>query len=121
MCQFKSAILLKDRVYVPDHDHHSNMLEELGINDDYLNASKTFVRVELSPVDGNVNSDPFGWKMKVDQDILPDWYQPGVDDQRVKEAIAEWCKVHVLKEGTHEVNEGVWYAYGSSTVMAYGS
>lgn len=49
MCQFKSALLLKNRVFVPDYDSHSDMLDELGIKDDMLNASKTFVRVELSP------------------------------------------------------------------------
>jgi hypothetical protein len=69
MCDFKSAIVLKDRVYVPDHDSHETMLEELGIKDDFANASKRFVRVELSPTDGNKAGDVEDWKLKVDQDI----------------------------------------------------
>ena len=34
MCKLKSAIILKDRIFVPEYDSHSEMLEELGINDD---------------------------------------------------------------------------------------
>ena len=121
MCQFKSAICLKDRVYVPDHDHHDDMLSELGIDDDYLHASKTFVRVELSPTDGDKTSDVMGWKLKVDQDITPDWWDESVGAQRIKDAVKEWCDKHILREGTHVVKEGIWYAYDSATVNAYGS
>ena len=52
MCRLKSCLVLKDRVYCPDYDHHQDMLDKLGIKDDYLGASKTFVRVELLPPDG---------------------------------------------------------------------
>ena len=123
MCQFKSALLLKDRVFVPDYDSHDQMLKELGITDDYIHACKTFVRVELIPPDGNVASDPMGWKFSVDQDLdmRPDWFNEIADEQRVKEAVAAWCKKHVFTEGEHEVHEGVWYAYGSATVTASGS
>ena len=121
MCNLKSALLLKDRVFVPDYDSHDSMLKELGIPDDYLHASKTFVRVELSPADGNPSSDPMGWRIKIDQDILPDWFDHKVDEPRVKEAITEWCKVHVMRDGVHEVHDGVWIATGSATVKATGS
>ena len=121
MCRFKSALCLKDRVFVPNYDSHDQMLAELKIPDDFAHASKVFVRVELSPADGDKTSDPMGWKIKIDQDILPDWFVYEVDEQRVKVAIAEWCKVHVLREGTHEVHDGVWYAYDSATVTAYNS
>ena len=83
MCQFKSAIVLKNRVYVPDHDSHGDMLQELGITDDYAHASKVFVRAELSPADGDKTSDVYGWKLKVDQDITPDWWDESVDAQRI--------------------------------------
>lgn len=119
MCQFKSALCLKDRVFVPDYDSHDRMLKELGIHDDFTHASKTFVRVELSPADGDKSSDPMGWRIKIDQDILPDWFDYNSDEDRVKKAIAEWCKVHMLREGTHKVHSGVWYAYGNATVEAY--
>ena len=121
MCSFKSALCLRDRVFVPDYDSHEDMLKELGIKDDYLNASKTFVRVELSPEDGDKSSDPMGWKLKVDQDVRPDWFDPAVDKLRIKQAIADWCAVHVIKDGKRKVRDGVWYACDSATVKAYGS
>lgn len=42
MCKLKSAIILKNKIFMPDYDSHSAMLEELKIKDDYLGASKTF-------------------------------------------------------------------------------
>ena len=29
MCKFKSGLILKDRVFIPDYDSHVDMLEEL--------------------------------------------------------------------------------------------
>jgi hypothetical protein len=40
MCKLKSMIALKGRIYMADADSHSDMLKELGIEDDYLGASK---------------------------------------------------------------------------------
>ena len=90
MCKVKSGIILKNRVFVPEYDSHTEMLEELDIKDDYLGASKTFVRVELSPTDGDVFSDIDTWEMKVDQDIIPKWY-----DENTFKAVKEWAKDHI--------------------------
>lgn len=51
MCRLKSGVCLKDRVYIPDHDHHDRMLEELGIVDDFINACNAFAHFELSPAE----------------------------------------------------------------------
>ena len=74
MCKLKSAIILKDRIFMPDYDSHSDMLTELGINDDYLGASKKFVRAELSPENNDIFSDVDSWIFNVDQDITPEWF-----------------------------------------------
>ena len=74
MCRLKSGIILENQVFIPDYNSHTNMLEELGIKDNEINASTLFVRAELFPVDGNVFSDISKWKFNVDQDILPDWF-----------------------------------------------
>ena len=95
MCKLKSAIILKNRVFVPEYDIHTKMLEELGIKDDYLNASKTFVRVELSPADGDVFSDIDTWELSVDQDIMPEWYDEDIYKPQVVEAVKEWAKDHI--------------------------
>ena len=95
MCRLKSGIVLKNRVFVPEYDSHTEMLEELGIKDDYLNASKTFVRVELSSADGDVFSDIDTWKLSVDQDITPEWYDEDTYKPQVVEAVKEWAKDHI--------------------------
>ena len=95
MCRLKSGIILKNRVFVPEYDSHTEMLEELGIKDDYLGASKTFVRVELSPADGDVFSDIDTWKLTVDQDITPEWYDEDTYEPQVVEAVKEWAKDHI--------------------------
>lgn len=121
MCQLKSCLVLKDRVFCPDYNSHQQMLEELGIEDDYLHASKTFVRVELTPPDV-VQSlmEPLDrWTLKVDQDIVPEWWDKKADRQRVEEAVEIWRKGHVFTWGKHIVTTGTVYAYGDAEVHAY--
>ena len=123
MCQLKSCLVLKDRVYCPDYDSHQDMLDKLGIKDDYLGASKTFVRVELLPPDG-VQSlmDPLsGWRLKVDQDVTPEWWDAEADRQRVEDAVEAWRREHVFTEGEHIVKAGKVYACGRATVTACGN
>ena len=95
MCKLKSAIILKDRIFMPDYDSHSDMLRELGIEDDYLGGSKKFVRAELSPKDGDVFSDIDGWELTVDQDIVPEWFSAEECKPKMVEAVKEWAKTHI--------------------------
>ena len=97
MCKLKSAIILKDRVFIPDYDSHSKMLEELKIKDTKGNAERLFVRAELYPENGDVFSPIDQWKFNVDQDIVPDWYVAGYDEERMRNAVKEWAKnrIHI--------------------------
>ena len=121
MCQLKSCLVLKDRVFCPDYNSHQQMLEELGIEDDYLHASKTFVRVEFTPPDNTKSLiEPLDrWTLKVDQDIVPEWWDEKADRQRVEEAVEIWHKGHVFTEGKHIVTTGTVYAYGDAEVHVY--
>ena len=96
MCKLKSAIILKDRIFMPDYDSHSKMLEELGITDDYINASKVFVRAELAPENGDVFSNIDDWKLEVDQDITPEWFDEKDCTERMRKAVKEWAKTHIF-------------------------
>ena len=120
MCQLKSCLVLKDRVYCPDYDIHQDMLDKLGIKDDYLGASKTFVRVELTPPDGRRSMmEPLDrWTLKVDQDITPEWWDSEAYRQRVEEAVEAWRREHVFAEGEHSISAGIVYALGNATVKA---
>ena len=96
MCKLKSAIILKDRIFMPDYDSHSKMLEELEITDDYFNASKVFVRAELVPENEDVFSDIDGWKLCVDQDITPEWFDEKDCADRMRNTVKEWAKTHIF-------------------------
>ena len=96
MCRFKSGVILKNRVVLaPEgNDSHSDLLENLNIEDTHLNASKTFVRAELVPPDGNKAVDIGEWKYIVDQDITPEWYDndPGRYEADFRAAVKEYLK-----------------------------
>ena len=95
MCQFKGAILLKDRVFMPAYDSHQKMLEELGIEDTRENAERLFVRAELLPPRGDVFRPVEHWEFHVDQDIVPDWFVREYEEKRMREAVAEWAGEHI--------------------------
>ena len=121
MCRLKSCLVLKDRVFCPDYNSHQQMLEELGIEDDYLHASKTFVRVEFTPPDNTKSLiEPLDrWTLKVDQDIAPEWWDEKADRQRVEEAVEAWRREHVFTEGKHIVKTEKVYAYGDAEIQVY--
>ena len=125
MCRFKSGIILKDRVFIPDYDSHTEMLEELKIADTEDNATRLFVSAELMPPDNDVFTPVSSWKYHVDQDILPDWYVAEVDEMRMREAVTEWAKEHIhigekierIDSGTHWIKDcKVKYICGSAKV-----
>ena len=97
MCRLKSGIILKDYVFIPDYDSHTDMLEELKIKDNITNASTLFVRAELQPPYNNIFSDISTWEFNVDQDILPGWFVYNYDKQRMIEAVKRWSKDHVFE------------------------
>ena len=120
MCQLKSCLVLKDRVFCPDYNSHQSMLEELGIEDNYLHADKTFVRVEFTPPNNKSLIEPLDrWTLKVDQDVIPEWWDEKADRQRVEEAVETWRKGHVFTGGKHIVTTGTVYAYGDAEVQVY--
>jgi len=94
MCEFKSGIILKNKVVLaPEGDeNHSNLLKSLKISDTNFNVLKTFVRAELIPPNNDKNTDVKSWEYKVDQDIVPDWYEkdPERYEQDFRDAVEEY-------------------------------
>ena len=118
MCKLKSCIVLKDRIFCPDYNSHDKMLSDLKIKDTRENAEILFVRVELSPMDGDVFSPVNTWRMKVDQDILPDWWVAEAEEPRVREAVAEWAKDHIFCDAKNLVlKNGTYYLKNSSAEL----
>ena len=95
MCKLKSGIVLRDRIFLPDYASHTDMLDELGIEDNYLNATKTFVRFEYSPLDNDVFTPVSEWHLRIDQDIIPDWFDEEKYLPRIVEAVEKWAETHI--------------------------
>ena len=102
MCRFKSGIILKSMVVIApgSDDSHSTLLENMGIEDSYINASKVFVRAELTPQTDkwwiSPEERPDKWKFIVDQDIVPDWFDAEAHEKVFRESVCDWWKQHVL-------------------------
>ena len=122
MCRLKSGIILKDRVYIPDHDGHQEMLAELKIEDTRENAERLFVRAELYPRDNDIFTDPDTWIYRVEQDILPDWYVAEADEARMREAVKTWYAAHVhIGEDNLTVNGGRHWIKGGQNISICGN
>jgi hypothetical protein len=110
---FKSGLLLKDRTFVPDYNSHTEMLEELHIDDTRDNMRTTFIRFEISPKNGDIFTDIGEWKYKVDQDYTPDWYVAEYDEHRARTALKDWVNRYQNKRGLGELNVGDKFTIGN--------
>jgi hypothetical protein len=110
MCQFKSGIVLKDKVFCPlDYDSHEEMIKELKLKDD--TTSPNFVRVEIIPADGNIfNHDLKNWQLKVDQDFRPDWFSEKFAETEMKKALKDvFNSRFLIDREIKEISEGRWF------------
>lgn len=132
MCEFKSGIIFKNRVVLAPlgNESHSSLLDDLGVKDNEFNASKKFVRAELTPPKENIiTSDISKWKYKVDQDIVPEWYSndPERYEEEFRESVKDFMNKHFKEEfGYYWTNiqmDGKIYhfMYGVLTNMTFGS
>ena len=113
MCQFKSGLILKNKIVIAQgaDDCHSNLLDELNIEDNTENAMRRFVRAELVPPNNEWWTDPDTWKINIDQDITPEWFD--IDREKYEGdfriAVKEWWKIHVLiDQKVEELSSGYY-------------
>src|SRR5574344_1530530 len=100
MCRFKSGIILKNKNVIAqgENNSHSDLLEELKIEDTVENAMRVFVRAELIPTNNEWWTNVDTWEFNVDQDIVPDWFETDKKnyEQLFREDVKTWCNEHVL-------------------------
>lgn len=91
MCKMFSGIVTKAGVTLApfENQSHSDLLEEMGIEDTSFNAMKKFARLELVPPNGIITSNIDSYVLKVDQDIVPDWYEndKGKYEQEMRDTV----------------------------------
>jgi hypothetical protein len=111
MCQFKSGIVLPDKIIVPlDKDSHSEILQDLGVRDD--SEFPNFVRIEYVPKDGDIfNHDPSNWELNVNQDFRPEWFNAEKTAKLMKELYMPevFEKSFIIGKTVNEINSGRWF------------
>ena len=116
MCQLKSALVLKDSVFMPDYDSHEQMIKELKLN--YKTKNPDFVRVEITPPI-NIFDKPKDWIFKVDQDLLPEWWSAKFAEKMVREELVKWLDIHVIFDKKIDVlDEGLYWVGGKSVIKS---
>ena len=88
MCQFKSGIISKTKVFFSEKtESHTEILSEFGLHQDGARGPN-LVQFEIKPPNGDLYADFAAWVYKVDQDVLPPWYDSARDEARVRTAFA---------------------------------
>ena len=95
MCEAASGITTKDRVFISKvSNRHTVILEENKIED--KNEVPDFVKWEITPKNYDYSTPISTWVYKIDQDNVPFWYVPEIDEKRARKALEEWSKYHNL-------------------------
>lgn len=131
MCKMFSGILTKQGVNLApfENQSHSDLLQKMGIEDTRYNAMKKFVRVELISPNGAIISDIDNYIFRVDQDIVPDWYENDKSkyEQEMRDAVKEFldsnyeniCGYYWVSVKRN--NKTYYVMLGNMTVMNFGN
>ena len=90
MCQLASFWVTRDRVYYSHVTQaHSGIAAEHGLHIDGVRGPNA-VKVEITPPDGRIDVGALDtWVYRVDQDVLPEWYDPADAEARVRTVLRD--------------------------------
>ena len=126
MCKFLSAIVIREPrnkggfelKYNLASDSHSDLIRHFGLKDD---GKLRFARVEFSPL-GNTFADPDSYKLTIDEERAPDWF-----DADMKDAVANKLRAVInsmivrtggyLLGGHHIVPKDIEVEVGPNTLV----
>ena len=88
MCNFASFVLTKDKVFWSDNsDSHTDIIKEFGLHE-YGANGPNILKVEIFPTTKiKYLRDYDNWEFKIDQDIMPEWYNKDLDESRTRKAL----------------------------------
>ncbi len=122
MCRPASMVLTETEVHWRgESDSHEAIIKHAGLKDDKLPPD--FVRVEITPPGGDLSRPLERWVYRVDQDVMPTWYNARREEARTRNALHEWFAACVMASGEHEtVGRDTRYLCGTVVVgEMYGS
>jgi len=112
-------VVTKDQVFWSKlSDSHEDIIEEHKLHECDATHRVQICRVEITPPDGKFDAPPEEWQFKVDQDLLPEWWDREDAETRTRAALPVWIEAKVFTTGEHKISKGTVYAYGSATVSA---
>ena len=117
MCYPASFVLTKDRVFWSMlTDSHTEIVAEFGLHEDGVRGVN-LVKIEISPRDGNLASDPATWVYKLDQDRAPVWYDAAECERRARAALVDWASKRIVTVDLGELTTpGKYWICGSARV-----
>ena len=121
MCNPASFVLTKTNVFWSTKTQsHSTIIEEFQLHENGVHGIN-IVKVEITPENNNYSLPIESWNYKVDQDILPDWYDESECETRARAALVDWAKNYIVSTGTHSVGKGeILIATGDTVVNKSG-
>jgi hypothetical protein len=120
VCNPASFVLTKDAIFWSmKTDSHEEIVAEHKLHADGVRGPNV-LRVEIAPPASNrFDADPEAWRYKVDQDLMPPWFDAKECEARTRAALLEWISARVIREkAKRECRDGVFFAHGSSKVTA---
>jgi len=97
-------------------DKHEEIIKEFKLHEGTggLTDNANFVRVEISPKDGNLNTPVKNWKYNLDQDVHPDWYDAKKVETACRKELKAWQKQKVITRDCAVLKNGEYYIYGGT-------
>ena len=115
MCREASFVITENRVYWSrKSDSHEDIIQEFGLN--HLDCDPPgFVRVELTPPGNDFRLPVSDWVFRVDQDIVPDWWNAAWAENQIRETAIDWlgCKVLLPGQVIKELKDKIFAVYGT--------
>jgi len=83
MCQFKSAIVMRngDLLYSPWTESHSDLIRMNNIKE---GPRINFARVEFFPENKDDFDKPEKYKLKIDEERTPDWFDDAMKEKTIE-------------------------------------
>ena len=123
MCSPASFVVTKENVYWSKKtDSHEDIIKEFKLVEMDGSDTPLFVRVEVTPPNGDMTIDLDKWVYKLDQDIEPRWYKAEKIEARTRTALKEWADARrFVSRDAGKITDTYVYLWGSSKVVARGS
>src|SRR5580700_3205238 len=121
MCQPASMVLTKDYVlWSMNTDSHTDICEEFGLHEDGARGPNV-LKIEITPPDGDFAAPAEKWIYRLDQDIMPAWYDAVRDEARGRVALVDWINKRVIREGAKKLCSGRFFITGGIVKNVCGS